>query len=111
MFSNTCSGGKYKGTHLEAPTGLNTRPTTGRVAENLFNILQHYKFRDESFFLFEGKKVLDLCAGSGRLGIEALSRGAARSIFIDTDASARGTIRGNLDKLHLNGVSRFFHVM
>lgn len=100
--------GKYKATHLSAPEGDNTRPTTGRVAENLFNILQHYKFADGRFLDFEGKKILDLCAGSGRLGIEALSRGALRAIFVDTDASARGCIRGNLDKLHLNGVSRIF---
>jgi len=100
--------GKYKATHLSAPEGMNTRPTTGRVAENLFNILQHYKFSDDRFLDFEGKKILDLCAGSGRLGIESLSRGASRAIFVDIDANARGCIRGNLDKLHLNGVSRIF---
>ena len=100
--------GKYKNTVLRAPDGLNTRPTTGRVVENLFNILQHYCFSNEEIFSFSGKKILDLCAGSGRLGIEAISRGALRAVFIDTDIAARAAIRENVDKLHLNGTTRIF---
>ena len=71
--------GKYRGRVLETPTGLNTRPTTGKIKESVFNIIQ---------FDIEGRRVLDLFAGSGQMGLEALSRGAESCVFCDTDKKA-----------------------
>ena len=73
-------GGKFKGLHLTAPLGHNTRPTTDRAREAVFNILTHGLSLD-----FGGITVLDLYAGSGALGFEALSRGAARVLFFDNE--------------------------
>ena len=73
--------GKARGVQLKTPDGMLTRPTTDRVKESLFNILQ---------FQLEGRKFLDLFAGSGQIGLEALSRGAALCVFVD---SAKESIR------------------
>ena len=81
--------GKYKGIPLQTPTGLQTRPTLDRVKEALFSILQ---------FDLVGRVVLDLFAGSGALGIEALSRGAAHCHFVDHNRKAIEVIRSNLSK-------------
>ena len=94
-------GGAYRGRRLVAPAGDATRPTTDRTRESLFNILSH---REEA--PLEGARVLDLFAGSGALGIEALSRGAAFCLFVETSAAARGAIRENTEALSLNGVTR-----
>lgn len=83
--------GTARGTKLKAPEGLATRPTADRVKEAVFNIIQ-YEIAGE---------VLDLFAGSGQLGIEALSRGAERAVFIDERADAIGVIRENLRRTHL----------
>lgn len=77
---------------LEAPEGLSTRPTTDRTKETLFNILSA-ELADCSF--------LDLFAGSGAIGIEALSRGAARAVFVEQDRSALGCIERNLTRTRL----------
>lgn len=82
--------GKYRGVPLDAPKGLDTRPTLDRVKEALFNILQ---------FHILDQVVLDLFSGSGGLGIEALSRGAKSVTFNDTHPIARQTILKNLQKL------------
>lgn len=79
--------GSARGRRLRELEGLETRPTTGRVKEGLFNVLQ---------FEIEGRRVLDLFAGTGQLGIEALSRGAAAAVFVDRRADAVGLIRENL---------------
>ncbi len=79
--------GKARGMKLKTPEGLKTRPTTDRVKEGMFNILQ---------FELEGRTVLDLFAGTGQLGIEALSRGAAHAVFVDERADAVALIRENL---------------
>jgi len=79
--------GSAKGRKLVTPEGTNTRPTTDRVKESIFNIIQ---------FDIEGRDVLDLFAGSGQIGIEALSRGAASAVFVDVSAKAVGAIRQNL---------------
>ena len=80
--------GTARGTKLAALSGeAVTRPTVDRVKEGLFSAVQ---------FLLPGARVLDLCAGSGQLGIEALSRGAARCVFIDADKNACAVIRQNL---------------
>ena len=83
--------GTYRGRILRAPRGEQTRPTSDRVREALFSILTSV----------EGAEVLDLFAGSGALGIEALSRGAARATFVDSAAAAIAAIRQNLEQLGL----------
>ncbi len=97
-------GGEYKGTRIQAPTGTGTRPTSDRVRESLFNILAH-SF-DE--FSIEGARVLDLFAGTGALGLEAISRGAAFALFVDNDPDARGAQRDNVEALGLTGRTRLF---
>jgi 16S rRNA (guanine966-N2)-methyltransferase len=85
--------GSRKGHTLAAPRGLETRPTSDRVRENIFNLVGPV----------EGARVLDLFAGSGALGIEALSRGAASAVFVERDPEAVRTIERNLDRLRLTG--------
>ena len=85
--------GSRKGHTIEAPTGRGTRPTSDRVRENIFNILGPVDDAD----------VLDLYAGSGAMGLEALSRGAASAVFVERDQQAVRTIERNLDKLRLRG--------
>lgn len=94
-------GGKFSGRALVAPKGRETRPTADRVRESVFNILAH---RED--FTFENARVIDLFAGSGALGLEALSRGAAFCLFVETDAAARGAIRDNVEALGLFGATR-----
>lgn len=95
-------GGKFKGRALVAPAGRTTRPTSERAREAVFNILAHASWSPG----LEGRRVLDLFAGAGALGFEALSRGAAFALFVDTDADARGAIRQNIEALGLFGASR-----
>ncbi len=85
--------GSRKGHTIQAPRGLDTRPTSDRVRENVFNILGPV----------DGATVLDLYAGSGAMGLEALSRGAAQAVFVDDDRDAVRAIERNLDKLRLRG--------
>jgi 16S rRNA (guanine966-N2)-methyltransferase len=85
--------GSRKGHKLSAPRGLDTRPTSDRVRENVFNLIGPV---DEA-------KVLDLFAGSGALGIEALSRGATSAVFVERDPEAVRAIERNLDRLGLTG--------
>ncbi len=92
-------GGRFKGRQLEAPTGRGTRPTTDRVREALFNILEHM---DPS--VLPGAVVLDLFAGTGALGLEALSRGADRCLFVDDDRTAIAAISKNAQSLDLEDV-------
>lgn len=81
--------GEAKGRNLKTLDGLHTRPTAGKVKEAMFSILQ---------FDLEGRRVLDLFAGSGQLGIEALSRGAAECVFVDNDRAALAVARENVTK-------------
>jgi 16S rRNA (guanine(966)-N(2))-methyltransferase RsmD len=85
--------GICKGRPLRAVPGTGTRPTTDKVKESIFNIIGPY---------FDGGIVLDLFAGSGGLGIEALSRGMERGIFVDRDFTAFQTVRANLDLCKLS---------
>ena len=85
--------GKWRGRVLEAPPGLVTRPTADRARETLFSMLA------SRLGSFEELRVADLFAGSGALGFEALSRGAATATFVENDMKAVATIRRNLDKL------------
>jgi 16S rRNA (guanine966-N2)-methyltransferase len=83
--------GSRKGHTIHAPKGRETRPTSDRVRENVFNILGPV----------DGASVLDLYAGSGAMGLEALSRGAARAVLVESDRDAVRAIERNLDKLRL----------
>jgi 16S rRNA (guanine966-N2)-methyltransferase len=97
-------GGRFRGRSLVAPGDLATRPTSDRVREAVFNILAH----GIDGFQLTGAKVLDLFAGSGALGLEALSRGAHFCLFVDVRAEARAHIRRNVEALGLTGVTRIF---
>lgn len=94
-------GGEFGGRRLVAPKGRDTRPTADRTREALFNVLTS---RDD--VTFEGARIIDLFAGSGALGLEAMSRGGAWCLFVETDAGARGAIRDNVEALGLFGVTR-----
>lgn len=83
-------GGAARGRTIEAPTGMDTRPTLDRVRENLFNILQHRVF---------DANVLDLFSGSGALALEALSRGAKSAVLVDHDRRAHLCEKKNTEKL------------
>ncbi len=96
-------GGRLRGRALAAPKSKAIRPTADRLRESLFNILVH-AFGDP----VTGARVLDLFAGTGALGIEALSRGAAFALFIDEGAEARALLRENVTALGLGGASRIF---
>lgn len=95
-------GGKFKGRAIAAPAGRDTRPTGDRAREAVFNILAHANWARG----LDGARVLDLFAGSGALGLEAMSRGAAFALFVETDAPARGAIRDNIEALGLFGTTR-----
>lgn len=91
--------GRAKGARLAAPRDNRVRPTSERMRERLFNILAH----GIDGFSLEGARVLDLFAGTGALGFEALSRGAGFALFIDDSASARGLVRENAERLAMTG--------
>ena len=94
--------GSRKGHSIAAPKGLDTRPTSDRTREAAFNIVAPW---------VEDADVLDLFAGSGAMGLEALSRGAARAVFVEADPAACRTIERNLDKLGLRGEVRCADVL
>jgi 16S rRNA (guanine966-N2)-methyltransferase len=92
-------GGKHRGRSIDTPAGTETRPTASRAREALFNIVAHADWRGGGASPLIEARVLDAFAGSGALGIEALSRGAAHATFLDNDATAIRTIGENLRKL------------
>ena len=96
-------GGRLRGRALKGPQSQAIRPTADRLRESLFNILTH-AYGDP----IEGARVLNLFAGTGALGIEALSRGAAFALFVDDGVEARALLRANVEALGLGGVSRIF---
>jgi 16S rRNA (guanine966-N2)-methyltransferase len=96
-------GGRLRGRTLVPPKSQGIRPTADRLRESLFNILVH-GYGDP----IAGARVLDLFAGTGALGLEALSRGAAFALFVDDGAEARALMRANVETLGLGGVSRIF---
>lgn len=91
--------GERKGLRLKAASGNTTRPTTDKVKESLFNIIGPF---------FDGGVVLDLFAGSGGLGIEALSRGAEKAIFIEKDRKAYAILKENIQKCNYEELSEVF---
>jgi 16S rRNA (guanine966-N2)-methyltransferase len=88
---------------LAAPSSQAIRPTADRLRESLFNILMHAYENP-----IDGARVLDLFAGTGALGIEAVSRGAAFALFVDNGAEARALLRNNVEALGLGGVTKVF---
>ena len=86
--------GTARGRRLHEPEGMATRPTTDNVKESMFNLIQ---------FDIEGRRVLDLFAGTGQLGIEALSRGARSAVFVDESRAAVQLVRANLALCRLQG--------
>ena len=97
--------GKYRGRRLLAPPGGTVRPTSDRAREGLFNILSHGRLAAEGI-PFAGVAVLDAFAGTGALGLEALSRGAAEAVFIEQDHEALATLRRNIAALGENARAR-----
>lgn len=94
--------GRLKGRAIVAPDGMGTRPTSDRARQAIFNVLEHAAWAEP----LQGARVMDLFAGSGALGFEALSRGAAFALFVETDEDARGAIRDNADAYGLMGATR-----
>jgi 16S rRNA (guanine966-N2)-methyltransferase len=96
-------GGDFRGRPLSAPAGQATRPTADRVRQTIFDVLAH-AYGDP----VPEARVLDLFAGSGAFGLEALSRGAAFALFVEDDIAARSAIRGNAERLGVLGRTRIF---
>jgi 16S rRNA (guanine966-N2)-methyltransferase len=96
-------GGRLRGRALKGPQSQAIRPTADRLRESLFNILIH-AYGDP----IENARVLDLFAGTGALGIEALSRGAAFALFVDDGVEARALLRANVETLGLGGTTKVF---
>lgn len=94
--------GEQRGRSLVAPKGQSTRPTADKTRQAIFNVLEHAPWGRR----LGGARVVDLFAGSGALGLEALSRGAASCLFVDSNVEARTAIAANLDALGLTGRAR-----
>src|ERR1700680_4514875 len=94
-------GGRLKGRNLVSPASRDIRPTAARLRESVFNILVH-AYEDP----IQDARVLDLFAGTGALGIEAVSRGAAFALFVDNGTEARALLRNNVEALGLGGVTK-----
>jgi 16S rRNA (guanine966-N2)-methyltransferase len=94
--------GRFRGKALTAPPGAATRPTSDRARQAVFNVLEHAAWSPG----LADRRVIDLFAGSGALGLEAMSRGAAFCLFVETDDAARGAIRDNVEALGLFGATR-----
>jgi 16S rRNA (guanine966-N2)-methyltransferase len=96
-------GGRFRGRGLAGPGSDAIRPTSDRLRETIFNVLAH-AYDDP----VAGARVLDLFAGTGAMGLEALSRGAAFALLVDDSAAARGLIRANVEALGVGGETRLF---
>jgi 16S rRNA (guanine966-N2)-methyltransferase len=96
-------GGRLKGRNIASPTTQAIRPTADRLREALFNILIHAYDNP-----VQDARVLDLFAGTGALGIEAVSRGASFTLFVDNGAEARALLRNNVEALGLGGATKVY---
>jgi 16S rRNA (guanine966-N2)-methyltransferase len=96
-------GGRFRGRALKGPSSQAVRPTSDRLRETVFNILAHAY--DDAV---DGARVVDLFAGTGALGLEALSRGATFSLFVDDSAEGRALLRDNIETLGVAGLSKVF---
>jgi 16S rRNA (guanine966-N2)-methyltransferase len=94
--------GRWKGKALVAPAGDTTRPTSDRARQAVFNIIEHASWSPG----LRDARVLDLFAGTGALGLEALSRGAASCLFLDTDPNARAALSTNIEACAAGGITR-----
>ncbi|MEM6381215.1 MAG: 16S rRNA (guanine(966)-N(2))-methyltransferase RsmD [Pseudomonadota bacterium] len=100
-------GGSFKGRALKAPRSDAVRPTTDRARESLFNILEHSNLFSPSQEI-DGARVIDVFAGTGALGLEALSRGAAFALFVDASIEGRSLIRHNIEACGVAAKARLF---
>ncbi|MBB1248880.1 16S rRNA (guanine(966)-N(2))-methyltransferase RsmD [Rhizobium sp. G21] len=94
-------GGEFRGRPLATPKSQDIRPTTDRTRESLFNILNH-KYPEA----LDGGRVMDVFAGTGAVGLEALSRGCSQAMFVEMSVEGRGLIRSNIEALGLQGRTR-----
>jgi 16S rRNA (guanine966-N2)-methyltransferase len=94
--------GEFRGRALSAPAGDRTRPTSDRARQAIFNVLEHAAWSPG----LRGRRVIDLFAGTGALGFEAISRGAGFCLFVETDEAARGAIRETVEAFGLFGRTR-----
>ena len=94
-------GGKYKGYTILSQKSLQIRPTSDRARESIFNILQHSLTTDKQDHVVENSNVLDLCCGTGALGLEAISRGAKSVLFVDNSPNSSKIVRKNIEKFKI----------
>lgn len=99
------TGGQFRGRALFEPADNRVRPTSDKVRQAIFNVLTHHAFGD---FTLVGAKVIDVFAGTGALGIEALSRGADYALFIDDSAESRAVVRKNVETFNLTGMTKIW---
>ena len=100
------TGGAFRGRALFAPPDARVRPTSDKVRQAIFNVLAHNDFGIG--FSPEGARALDLFAGTGALGLEAVSRGARYCLFVDDSAESRALIRKNVEALQLTGATKIW---
>jgi 16S rRNA (guanine966-N2)-methyltransferase len=100
------TGGKFKARPLISPKDDSVRPTADKVRQAIFNLLQHHPF--DFPFRLEGARIIDLFAGTGAMGIEALSRGARYCLFVDDSPLSRALIRQNVEALGLTGATKIW---
>jgi len=94
--------GRLRGRNIMTPSGRNTRPTSDQTRESVFNILKHAEWAPA----LDGAIVADIFAGSGALGLEAISRGADFCLFVETEPKARAAIRANIEKMKISEDTR-----
>jgi len=100
------TGGRFGGRTLAGPKDLAVRPTSDKVRQAVFNIIAHHDFG--AGFVLEDARVIDLFAGTGAMGIEAVSRGAQYCLFVDEAAESRALLRTNVEALQLTGHSKIW---
>lgn len=100
------TGGRLRSRPLFAPQDARVRPTSDKVRQAIFNLLEHHPELGD--FSLQSARVLDLFAGAGGLGLEALSRGAAYCLFVDDSAESRALIRRNIEALDLTGATKIW---
>lgn len=98
------TAGRFGGRALISPDSDRTRPTSDKVRQAIFNVLQHRDFGEGP--IMDGVRVIDLFAGTGALGLEAISRGARYALFVEDDAESRAVIRSNVEALGLTGATK-----
>jgi 16S rRNA (guanine966-N2)-methyltransferase len=100
------TGGRFRGRLLAAPANTRVRPTSDKVRQAVFNILAHNDFGIG--FVLEGARMIDPFAGTGAMGLEALSRGARFCLFVDDDVDSRALLRRNVEALALTGATKIW---